>query len=66
MPDYDYHCEECGDVVERYFVMGKARDTIPCQQCGGKMARVFDMPWVKWQLIDMQKYRRIKAGEPRD
>ena len=66
MPDYDYLCDDCGELVERYFAMGRAKDHIPCRVCGGQMQRVYEMPWVKWQLMDMAKYRRIKAGEPRE
>jgi len=66
MPDYDYACTnpDCDSEVERYFAMGRARERIPCQQCGGDMLRVYEPTPARFVLISDAKMERIKAGEP--
>lgn len=39
MPLYDYQCEDCQQVEERY--AGMDQPELECRQCGGKAHRVF-------------------------
>ena len=40
MPNYDFKCDECGEVVEERMPFVKAEEGIECE-CGGHMKRLF-------------------------
>ena len=49
MTRYNYECEKCGEVVERYFSIGKQHKTVKCA-CGARMAQVIlDAPGVVYK-----------------
>jgi len=66
MPDYDYICPDCEAVVERYFAMGRVRRTVPCQNCGGTMLRVFSPFQFDIQIISNKDQQRIDALKEHD
>jgi putative FmdB family regulatory protein len=39
MPLYDYHCEDCGKTVEKFFMMSKYPQSIKCE-CGKRARKV--------------------------
>jgi len=44
MPLYDYRCEQCGNIEERFFSIKKLKKTIKCPKCGGRAGRFWGKP----------------------
>jgi putative FmdB family regulatory protein len=55
MPTYDYHCIECGSLVERYVEMEK-RDAQMCEQCGLPILRLPSMPQLNTTNCKFESY----------
>lgn len=40
MPIYEYKCESCEDIIERYFKVSGMSPTIICELCGGNCNKI--------------------------
>ena len=49
MPTYEYHCKNCGAIVELNSTMSESSDTPMCTGCHGGMTRSYNVAGVQFK-----------------
>ena len=59
---YEYKCQHCGEVIERYARMGEAPEKVKCGNCGKRASR----NWSSFPAVQCRySYMERVNGNPR-